>query len=73
MPCFRAAPRLAPPPCPAAGLAATVDSAARFDAELGLCRLVFDAEAAQTVCRLDDEFSAIYGHRIYLCKRLVPA
>ena len=56
------------------GLAATVDSAALFDAEPGLCSLVFDAELG--LCRLDEEFSAFYGHRIYLCKRLenvVPA
>ena len=56
------------------GLAATVDSAALIDAEPGLCSQVFDAELG--LCRLDEELSAFYGHRIYLCKRLenvVPA
>jgi len=55
-------------------LAATVDLAALIDAEPGLCSQVFDAELG--LCRLDEEFSAFYGHRIYLCKRLenvVPA
>ena len=42
-------------------LAASVDKAQDyFDAELGLCRL-------------DPDFSAFYGQRIYVCKRLVAA
>jgi hypothetical protein len=55
-------------------LAGTVDSAALIDAEPGHSSLVFDAELG--LCRLDEEFSAFYGHRVYLCKRLenvVPA
>ena len=62
------------PPLLHVDLAVTVDSAALIDAEPGLCSLVFDAELG--LCRLDEEFSAFYGHRIYLCKRLenvVPA
>ena len=73
--CRAKSPSFPPKPTPyCTGLAATVDSAALIDAEPGLCSLVFDAELG--LCRLDEEFSAFYGHRIYLCKRLenvVPA
>lgn len=68
---------LSSPPKPApycTDLAGTVDSAALIDAEPGHSSLVFDAELG--LCRLDEEFSAFYGHRVYLCKRLenvVPA
>lgn len=49
-------------------LAGTLGSAA------GPGSLVFDAELG--LCRIDEEFSAFYGRRVYLCKRLenvVPA
>lgn len=82
---LRACPTAAPWPVPEPGaavaepsddtalgrLAGSLGSAALLE---GRGSLVFDAELG--LCRIDEEFSAFYGRRVYLCKRLenvVPA